>query len=122
MAWLAADDTVVVAFEAVETADCAAVLAVETTECVAELAVETALCTVDDTALVTLEVETGGEGTETDGTPELEPPLTFGTETDGSPEARLEDAPEPTMAAGANVRTQIRISDFARFIESSLDS
>ncbi len=106
MTWLAAEETVVVALEAVETADCAAELAVETTECVVELAVDTALCTVDDTALVTLEVETGGEG----------------TETDGSPEARLEDAPEPTMAAGANVRTQIRISDFARFIESSLDA
>lgn len=113
LTWLTVDDAVLVA---PEVADCAAELAVETAEWVAELAVDTADCTVDETALVAVEVETGGDGTDT----EEEPALTFGVETDGSPEARLADAPEPTMAAGANVRAQTRISDFERFIEGVL--
>lgn len=115
-AWLTTVDAVVVAPDAVETAECVAELAVETTDCAVELAVDTADCAVDDAVLVTPEVETGGEGTETEG-PEEEPALTDGVETAGSPEARLADAPDPTTAAGANVRTQTRISDFARFIE-----
>lgn len=116
-AWLTVDDAVLVAPEAVEAADCAAELAVDTTECVVELAVETADWTVEDTALVALDVETGGDGTETEGSPEVEPVLTDGFDTEGSPEARLADAPDPTMAAGASVRRQTRISDFARFME-----
>lgn len=114
--WLTVDDAVLVAPEAVPTADCAAELVVEATEWVAELAVDTADCAVEETALVTLEVETGGDGTETEGTVP-EPALAEGDETDGSPLARLEDAPDPTMAAGASVRAQIRISDLERFIE-----
>jgi hypothetical protein len=109
------DDAVLVDEEAVEPADWAAELAVETTEELAELAVDTADCTVEETALVALEVETGGDGTETAG-PDAEA-LTDGVETDGSPEARLADAPDPTMAAGASVSKQTRISDFDRFIK-----
>ena len=115
--WLTVDDAVLVVPEAVPTADCAAELVVEATEWVAELVLDTADCAVEETALVTLEVETGGDGTETEGTPEPEPALAEGDETDGSPLARLEDAPDPTMAAGASVRAQIRISDLERFIE-----
>ncbi|HEY1523394.1 MAG TPA: hypothetical protein VGF70_10320 [Solirubrobacteraceae bacterium] len=112
--WLTTVEAVDVAPEAVETAECVAEVAVETTDPAVEVAVDAADCTVDDAVLVALET-TGGVGTDTEGTPEAEAALADGV-VEGSPEARLADAPDPTMAAGARIRAQTRISGFARFM------
>lgn len=122
--WLTVDDAVLVAPEAVETAVCVAVemadpaveLAAPTADPAVDVAVDVADCAVDEAVLVAPET-TGGFGTETDG-PEADTPPADGDEE--RPEARLEDAPDPTMAAGASVRAKIRVSDFARFIDGSL--
>lgn len=113
-------DAVVVAPDAVETAEWVAELAVDTTGPAVDVAVDAADWTGEEATLVALETTGGGEGTDTDGTPEADGVLTDGLEEEGSPEARLADAPDPMMAASASVRAQTAISGLACFMDVDL--